>query len=80
MGKLNFPRKHFIGITDFHVIPLYDYVDFFKNIRDNWMPDQNKVLLLTEDGSIYVAPWCKFEVFHKDGCKNTIHLSKIAYA
>ena len=51
MEKLNLHRKIFMCITDFHIILVYDYVNFFKNISDNWITDQNRELLLTEDGN-----------------------------
>ena len=52
MEKLNLHRKIFMCITDFHIILVYDYVNFFKNIRDNWITNQNRELLFTEDGNI----------------------------
>ena len=52
MEKLNLPRKSFMCITDFHIILVCDYVNYFKNISDNWITDQNRELLFTEDGNI----------------------------
>ena len=51
MEKLNLPRKSFMCIIDFHIILVCDYVNFFKNISDNGITDQNRELLLTEDGN-----------------------------
>ena len=52
MEKLNLPRKSFMCITDFHIILVCDYANYFKNISDNWITDQNRELLFTEDGNI----------------------------
>ena len=76
--KLNLPGKSVKCIIDSHVLLVYDYFHFFKNLKDNRMIDQNKELPFTQDGNICAIRWRKFEVLYKDR-KNSIRLTKMTY-
>ena len=60
-GKLGGPGKAFINAINSHIFLVFDYVHFFKNLRNNWITVPNKELSFIKEGKTYVARWKDIE-------------------
>lgn len=58
---------------------VYDYLQIFKNIRNNWIAVVNQQLTFEKDGVSYIAAWSDIRALYEEDQKLTIRMTKITH-
>ena len=56
---------------------LYDYVHILKNIRNNWLTEQEGELTFDDDGVMRTAKWRHLRELHKLECQSLVKMSDL---